>query len=286
DASFGVEAAISPDGENSQAYASLRPFLELTGSATLGEGSGELSTQRAGFDATLGFVEADSEFAVHVFTEASFYDIGEPAGSLATIGDPFNDLYRTGLGIERIWGLDEDFAWQAGAELVFGGEDDVSPIDSAQLGGMLAVLYNTDEDAGLTLGIAVQSRLEDDPWIYPFLGFHWSASDSLSFVLEGPEGSATYEVTDNWDATLKARFDMRQYRLNENGPLTGGAFRDEEIRLTAGLDWRPKAGVEFSAEVGRVIWHELSFFDDSDEKIVEIESADANWAGLSLTVSF
>ena len=280
------ETASAREQDSRSTYALLRPFLEASAGAALDGDSGEIGTQRGGFDATLGFLRERSELALHVFTEASFYDFGGPSGALATFGDPFNDLYRTGLGVEGLRRLDEELAWRYGIDLVLGGEDEVSPTDSAQLGGMLALRYEPSETGSLTLGIAAQSRLEDDPWVVPFLGFRWQASEDLAFELEGPEASASLALSDQLQARLGARYELRQYRLNENGPLAGGAFRDEEIRALAGLDWRPKPGLECSLSVGRTLWREIDLRDTRGNELVNLEAADANWVGLSLTISF
>ena len=268
-------------------FGSLRAGLQgASGAALEGEG-GELSSQRAGFDASIGWGrESGGSFALHAHTESSFYDFGVDDSFLNGRGDPFNDLYTTGFGALGEWSQTEDVDLIAGAEFTFGGEDEVHLRDSLQIGALIGARVRASEEISFTAGIAGQTRLEDDPWLVPYLGFDWQATDRLRLSAEGSEAGLRYALSSRWSAGLDANYNWRNYRLNDEGPLNGGAFHDEEIVVGAHLAFHPRPDLELRLGAARSLWRELAFRSAGGSDLGEIELEDSTWVGFSVQLSF
>ncbi len=81
-------------------------------------------------------------------------------------------------------------------------------------------------------------------------------------------------------------YTFRQYRLNEDGPLHGGAFRDEAIRVGGYVSRKASAGIELELEVGTLLWREVVFFDGVGGHLGEEETDSPLYVRLGLNASF
>ena len=140
------------------------------------------------------------------------------------------------------------------------------------------------EDLTFSLGFAARSRLEDDPWFFPYLGFELQLTDRLRFVSRGSEVAAVYTANEALEADLTFTYDIRQFRLNEDGPLPGGVVEDEEILAELGLTWTPSENVRVEANAGVTLWRELQAYDQNGFERMEPESDPAPFAGIGLSV--
>lgn len=249
--------------------------------------NGELTFQRAGW--TGAFRESlddDRQLELRVRTEATFYDFGGMPSLPGGSSDPFNDLYSTGVGISYLSRHSERVSWFVGSEIELSGEDDASVGDALALGALGGVRVDVDDSFDVSMGIAARSRFEDDAWVIPFLGFTWEPREGTRLTVEGPEVSLTQDLGDRFQLEFVGRYGFRQYRLNEKGPLNGGAFQDEEIDLEATLAFRPNDTARLHLTGGATIWQELSFYDGSGVKLGEVETGVAPYIGFGLKLSF
>lgn len=249
--------------------------------------NGELTFQRAGWSGSFHeSLDDDRQLELRVRTEASFYDFGGmpslPGGST----DPFNDLYSTGVGISYLSRHSERVSWFLGTELELSGEDDVGLGDALAIGAVGGARIDVDETFDVSMGIAARSRFEDDAWVIPFLGFHWVPREGTRLTVEGPEVSLTQSLGERFELEFAGRYGFRQFRLNENGPLNGGAFQDEEIDLEATLAFRPNDTARLHLTGGATVWQELSFYDGGGAKLGEVETGVAPYIGFGLKLSF
>lgn len=281
----GVPGATVPPAEAQVTdLGSLEVFLNARGSADLRDTSGALEVQRGGFRALIGQQRgADSSWALSLANESSFYRFTGPAGLVPGENKPFNDLYETRVGVQLASRASERLAWIGGVEVTMAGEDLVDPTDSLLIGGLGGVQYSLDEEVDFTFGLAGESRLEDDAWVVPFFGFDWRPTSSTRFKIHGSELRIEQALSERWTVHAGAVYDVRQYRLNEENPVSGGVFRDEEIRATVGLDWQASKAGRLSVEVGQVMWNELAVLDSSGGQVGISEAEKAPYIGFALT---
>lgn len=264
-------------------FSSLEVYAQARGAANFMDTAGSLEAQRAGFDAIIGRRKAGkSAWALHLANESSFYSFGKSSTLVPTEARPFNDLFQTQAGVQLATNASDKLTWLAGLEVTMAGEDLVDPTDSLLVGGLGGVRYAINEDVDFSFGLAGESRLEDDAWVMPFFGMDWRIADGTHFEVQGSEMRFEQRLTDSLSLNLGAVYDLRQYRLNDTNPVASGVFRDEEIRATAGIDWRFGESGKLGLEVGQVMWNELTVLDSSGGLVGQSEAEKAPFVGLSL----
>jgi hypothetical protein len=281
-----AELAAAPEGElDDPTDFGLQGRMRLLDESPYSDAAGRIATQRAGWQALLGRrLEGGGLFALGLDTEASFYDFSGPGA--AGVGDPFNDVYESRLRSTLYTPLDRELSVFTGLELAYGGESEADLASGLTAGAAVGASYRASENLEVSLGVAAASRLEDDAYALPFIGVDWQLTGSTRLVAEGPEVRLEQRFTAGLDGYLLADYDLRQFRLDEDGPLDGGAFRDEQIDLGAGLNWTPIDGVRIGVEGGLTVWRELTTLsaDGADLGVTEVDPAP--FVGFTLTASF
>ncbi len=283
--SSGVMGPGLPD--ESHEVVDLRIFGTGIGSSSFEGELGQLTTQRGGWEVGIGeHKNRGLSFLVELGTEASFYDFGGGGSPVTGVNDPFNDVYDTHLAGRFLYRGAGRLEVYGGVQLGNAGEDAVGLDDSVYAGAAAALRYNANAEFALLIGVAGLSRFDDSPWILPYIGFDWRVSEDLRVKTEAAEIHADYSLCNDWTLGLEAVYDFRQYRLNESGPLSGGSFRDEEIRLGGSIAWEVREGVTFELSGGQILWRELVFHDGDAGELAETELNPPYYMGLGLKVSF
>ncbi len=251
------------------------------------QGGGSLTSQRGGWEAVIG-TELDGErlAAFSVRTEAFFYNFGGANGLVPGESEPFNDLYRASFaGVVRSKSSTGP-GWFAGFQVALGGEDEAEARDALIVGGAGGVRYRANDELEVELGLAALSRLEDDTWIWPYVGFRWQAADWLEFAAQGTQLEARAFLDEHWSVFGRAQYALQQFRLNDDNPLPAGVVRDEEIRAGVGIERREARGLSIELLAGLNLWRELSTLDRGGQLIAEDELEAAPFVALTLNLSF
>jgi hypothetical protein len=276
-------SATANDGPGTTEFSSLRLNAEARGNASFQDEAGGITTQRAGIDAILGRNFGGSRaVAVHIASESSFYKFDKSSTLVPGSATPFNDMFRTSAGIQIALEADQHFTWLAGVEATIAGEDLVGPSDSLVLGGLGGIRYRINDDVAFSFGLSGESRLSSDAWIVPFLGMDWDLTPDTRFSIQGSEVRFEHQLTETIELSCGARYDWRQYRLNGSGPVPDGVFRDEEIRISAGIDWNFSKDATLGLELGQVMWNEFTVLDSSGATVGQTEADPSSYIGFSL----
>jgi len=264
-------------------FSSLEVFAQAKSAANFMDTAGSLEAQRAGFDALIGRrTEGKSAWALHLANESSFYSFGQSSTLVPSEARPFNDLFQTSAGVQLATNASDKLTWLAGLEVTMAGEDLVDPTDSLLIGGLGGMRYSINEDVDFSFGLAGESRLEDDAWVMPFFGMDWQIGESTRFEVQGSEMRFEQRLTDSLALNLGAVYDIRQYRLNDANPVPSGVFRDEEIRVTAGIDWQFSDSGALGLELGKVMWNEYTVLNSSGGLVGQTEAENTAFIGFSL----
>lgn len=238
------------------------------------DAAGDLSTSRLG-----AIVEAGGQLdngallSVSLRLEASSYDFSD-AGSLGAGADgPIDEGYDISLRPMYIKQINDEWGWLASPFLRFSGEKDVSLDDAVQFGGFAGVTRRYSDTFSLTLGVGGQSRFEDDPLVIPFIAFQWNPTETLTVESDGLGVNVTKTIDDAWSVRLFARYEPRDFRLDDDGPIPDGALRDDEVLLGVGLAWAPSQRATLDLTVGATVYRELETLDD-DGRTIEREQVD------------
>jgi hypothetical protein len=272
-------------------FAQLELTADYLGLSGIEGSGGDITTLRGGWKASLGeWSPENTSFSIEVGTEGSFYDFGAPAGgpgaSVAGVADPFNDVYDTRIGARFVTRRSPKMSFYGGLELGVAGEDAVSLDDSLYTGGAVAMRYDASPQFALMLGVAGVSRFDDSAWILPYLGFDWRITESVRLKTEAAEVHLDCDVSDDWTLGLEATYGFRQYRLNEEGPLNGGSFRDEEVRAGINLGWHATDAIRLELSVGKMLWREVRFHDGQAGYLGEAELGKKEYAAFGMRVTF
>src|SRR5260221_10625343 len=253
------------------------------------DGPGRMNVVRGGWDARLGWKTAKNQgFTINMHTEASFYDFSGATGLVpgSGTGKPLDDVYETSLGTTMCVRNSGRASWFTSAELTLSGEDHAAPGDALTVGVVAGIRYQANEDIAFQTGLAALTMLEDQPWVFPYVGFDWRISERWRLGTQGSRIRLAVDLNDKWTLFGEAAYEVRQYRLNDDSPLPHGAMRDQEIDLGGGLDWRPHRGVNIGLQTGLVGWQQLEFFARDGDKVSETESKPAPFAKLVMKFSF
>lgn len=287
-------AYVARDGRMEQAreaegarYFRFDVGAEAWGNADFENGAGQASVQRFGWDALIGReLDGGSNVIFSLHTEASFYDFKGATSLIAGSSDPFNDVYETALGMSVLSKKVNRRAWFAGFEFYLGGEDNVDLGDALSIGGLGGLRYEVHDDLTITVGLGMRTRLEDDPWVVPFLGFEWQLDPKTELVSEGSSVSLRRKLSPDWDLSFGAIYDQRQYRLNDNNALPGGVLRDESIQAFGELRWQPSTNTSLDLTAGYLLWREFTTRSSSGFAAGEIETDPEPYFGLQLRFEY
>lgn len=262
--------------------------LELTGlvrpAANFESGGGEVSSQSGAWRGVWGErLNERTIYAMQIEAEAHFYDFSG-ATFVPGTSDPFNDVYRAALGAVTVVDPEASRSWILGGQLEISGEDEASYRDSLSIGALVARRFVRDQELSMSFGVAAMSRLEDDPWVIPFLGLDWRPTERTQLQLEGTEARLIYQLSEGLDWRCEAAYRLRQFRLNDDGPLPKGVARDEDIGLSTGLRWRPSENVTVDFNVGWTAWREFAAIDRRGNKLSEIETDGAPFVSVGVSL--
>ncbi|MBK7874813.1 MAG: hypothetical protein IPJ77_03525 [Planctomycetes bacterium] len=290
-----AERAQLPRNELVAASAEDGPKVELgldafaSPSTNLKGAAGSTDVARGGWNARLGWrAGEDQGFTLGLSSEASFYRFSNATSLLpgSGTGEPLNDVYETSLGATLVTRSSQRTSFFTSAALTLGGEDNASLGESLTLAAVTGVRYEAHEDLTLDAGLAALTLHEGAPWVLPYLGFEWRIDDGWRLGFEGSKIELACDLGEHWTLAGKASYELRQYRLNDDGPAQGGAFRDQEIDVGAAIEWRPRAGASLRLDAGLAVWRELEFFDAAGHKLSETEVDPAPYVALALELGF
>ncbi|QDU65046.1 hypothetical protein [Engelhardtia mirabilis] len=271
---------------------SARPFIEQLGRVDLAE-VGTVDVRRAGLD----FIarrpgERQRELSLEFDFESATYEFGDAGGLVPASFVPVEDVLWSRVGAGWRGPQDRRWSWTAGLGVSAAAEQDAALEESLMFGGFAQTRYRVDDDFATVVGLMARTGLEDDDLLIPVLGVDWRIDDRTKLETLGPSLRLERELDQGSSIFSNLAYRNREYRLDGKGPLPGGSFTDEELRLVAGLDWHP--GLEewgplqsSSAQLyfGTTLWREVSFHSDSEQ--VSKTSVDPAWIlGVSVRLRF
>lgn len=278
-------AALPPPQEHSD-FTHLELGVDVHPRTEFERGGGTVSISRAGWSATLGQrVDEESIFAVTLDAEASFYDFGSAGVLMAGSPDPFNDVYETRVGVLALHDPAKSASWFTSLELGLSGEDDADLSDALSMGLIGGMRHQVSDDLSLSIGVIGRTRLEDTPWLFPYIGFDWRIAESLRLTSNGSAVAAVCEVTETVEFELGAEYGNRQFRLNDDSSLAGGVIEDEEITASATIGWNPSHRVSLDVEAGVTLWREFATFNSNGVKLTEQETDLSEFGAVRLSVT-
>lgn len=240
------------------------------------EGEGDIAIGRVhgGFD--IVFTNAWGGRLITGFeTEASVYEWSRADAFFGGPEEPFKQTFEYSLNGFYTRNIDDRWAFFVGANVTSAMEDGADFSDSLTFGGLGGASYQINEDFRLGLGLGVGSRLEDNANVFPLISIDWRIDDRWALTSEGGLGlKLSYDVDPQLELSARARYESREYRLDNGAALSEGVARDKSVPVVLGALWRSEdRRLELNAEVGAVVYQEFEFLD-STGTIVEDTDVD------------
>lgn len=256
--------------------------------ADVGETGGEVTAQR--LDLGVGLLVPISEVTrlrLSIDHEGSFYNFSGTAGLTPGSDDPVDYVASTNFGALLLTQFNEEVGLVAGGSFGFAGEIGAEFNDSIRGRAFVAPTFQLSEKLNLGAGVAVQTRLEDDPIIVPFLQVRYQASDRWLVQTQGPGVEATYDLNEQVDLRGGVGFSYRQYRLDGGGgAIDDGVFLDVSLDIGAGLDWKVAPNVDIGFDVTLIPYREIEFQQRNGTRVSVFDADPTVAFGLGVTARF
>ncbi|MFG0273806.1 MAG: DUF6268 family outer membrane beta-barrel protein [Phycisphaerales bacterium] len=251
------------------------------------ETAGEVGTTRFGTIIGVGGqLDERSFLRVNLRIEASSYDFSNADAFGAGPDGPLDEGYDISLRPIFVRQVNQEWGWLVSPFLRFSGERDVSLGEAIQYGGFVGVSRRFNENFSLTLGGGAQTRFEDDPLVIPYIAFEWTPSETLSVESDGLGVTATRALTEAWSARLFARWEPRDYRLADDGPIPDGVMRDDEVLMGLSLIWAPSRRSSLDLTLGATVYRQIETLDDSGDTLRREEVDPAPFVSARFTWAF
>lgn len=214
--------------------------------------------------------------------EASFYDFD--GANLGGVVDPFDDVFQTSLSASFQTQETEKWSWFLNAFARVGAEAGADFDEAAVYGGGAVVTFPAWEGLSLSVGGFVTTRLEDDPFFFPWFQIDWQVTDKLRIGQEGNGVGIGYLLSERVKTYGNFFFNVRQYRLADDSPLPGGVGRDDMFGFNAGLLYSATDHLRWNF-FGGFSFRELTLLDSTGGGVQE-ELDPAPYFGVAATYSF
>lgn len=258
--------------------------------AEIDGGHGDVSINRLNASFGPSFRVGDhADLALRFQTEWSFYDFDQGTTLLGpTAGEPFDDL-RT-LSLTPALNVVQPDSWNilTGGIFSISGEPGAEVEDSFIGGGFFAASHPVTSNLRLGFGAGVLSKLSTSGTVFfPIPIVEWWITEKLSLrTAQGAGAALAYQPAFGWEIALQSGFERREFRLDEDAPLAGGAVIDRAIPIAVALSFKPHPRFSITGRVGAVLMGELEFHDDRNRRVTEVDREAAVFGGVQLTVRF
>ena len=272
----------------------VRPHMEFLFDADIDGTETEIETNRLGvgvgaqrFFGETGYVSVlyDYEFSV--------YQFNGPTGFVEGSNSPIEDVIQNSLSLTWVGDMadrDIGFAGQLGVRS--GMEVNAEFGDSLTYRALGGVRFRQSEDLIWNVGAFVQQELNGDLLLVPILGVDWRLSDDLKIRTPGPGLELRYRIDGNTEYYLSMLYEVRDYRLDNSGPVLSGSIEDQAVAVRTGFEWswaQTPGGFpdrRFSLYAGLVPWRNLTFYSNTDVELEDVDADAGALAGLRFQLGF
>ena len=213
------------------------------------------------------------DLGLGAFYEYSEYDLDKLEGT-----QDFNTL-----AFDAFWKgmLNDEWGYFAYGSVNLSASTKATLSDGLTGTGAGGMRYEWSKDLSLGLGVAVSTRLEDDPMILPVIALNWQINDRWNLrTLNG--ATLTYDVSGDkkFLLDLGVKYQRREYRLQQDASLTETMLT---VELGATYRFSPAFAVRGFAGVGAGRQFEVR---RSNEKLTEQDVNAAPIIGVRALFTF
>ncbi len=262
------------------------------------DGPGKASVTRIGgqFEASHVF-GAGTLVSATLASERSFYDFNGATQLSPGFNEPFEDTRRAKFGVNVLVRETERFAWFVGGNVVTTMEDGAKFSDSLTFAGIIGARYAVSKDFSAIAGFAVQTRLEDDPFPIPAIGFDWkfaekwrlSTDPGLGLQPSGDPGiglKLSFQPTEGVTLALEGSYQSREFRLDDKGFAPEGVGIDRRAPVDIGVEWKVTPTITVLARGGAYVWQHYKIEDSNGVNMAQGDSKPQGFVVVGVKISF
>ena len=232
---------------------------------------GEVSIFRGGGSLTLTApVLERNRLSVTMGTEQSYYDFSGSTVFVPGAGRPWRHIqsYSVGANFSTQWS--EKFSTFLLGTVDFSGEKAAAFNNGFSGGGGGGFFIKLTDNFDLGGGVVVRSRLGGGATVFPIIGIDWRITPQWRLSNENQPGLyLSYTPNERWRFSLGARYDRREFRLENDNFVSRGIGRDEQMPVTFGVDYSPEPTITFQLRVGAMVYQNLQVRDQNRNKLVD-----------------
>ena len=232
---------------------------------------GEVSVSRGGGSLTLTApVMERNRLSVTMGTEQSYYDFSGSTVFVPGSGRPWRHIqsYSVGANFSTQWS--EKFSTFLLGTIDFSGEKAAAFNNGFTGGGGGGFIIKLTDNFDLGGGVVVRSRLGGGATVFPIIGIDWRITPQWRLSNENQPGLyLSYTPNERWRFSVGARYDRREFRLEDDNFVPKGIGRDEQVPVTFGVDYSPEPTITFQLRVGAMVYQNLQVRDQNRNKLVD-----------------
>lgn len=262
------------------------------------DGPGKAAVSRLGGQFELSHAIADRTLvSATLASERSFYDFNGTTELSPGFNEPFENARRAKFGVNIMIRESEQWAWFVGGNVVTTMEDGAKFSESLTFAGIIGARYSVSKSFSAIAGFAVQTRLEDDPFPIPAIGFDWqitekwrlSTDPGLGLQPSGDPGvglKLSFEPADGLTLSLEGSYQSREFRLDDEGFAPDGVAIDRRLPVDIGVEWKVTPTITILARGGAYVYQHYKFQDRDGSKVSEGDSNPQGFVMFGAKISF
>ncbi len=268
-------------GDDAALHVTVEPYARHAFDADL-DGGASVAVSRAGANVIFDKKLSDTAYgSVKLLGEYSHYNFAPGDGVL-------DDGVTIELRPSLINYYSDHFNVYGGASVGASGETDADISNALYYGGYVGFSYKLGDGVWIGTGVGAQTQLEDDLLFVPLFTLDWNITDKLNLSANGLSGTLTYTIDKAWSVYLDARYEYRQFRLNDapGAPLPDGVLRDETVPISLGATWHAGDSLSLSAAGGVVAWRNIELRDNDEHRLSSPDADPTGFVSVSLKWAF
>ncbi len=222
---------------------------ELTTRADVGGSPGSVRVSRSALAGNLIFgPEHNLQISLPVDWETSTYSFRNADPLIPGGVNRFRNVQQIVFAPNVEAKIDDNWGIFGGGLLIDAGQYDAER--TMTYGGFAGAIWRPDKTFTLRLGVAVRTRLSQEAQIAPAFWMEWKIDERTRLTSQGNNIRFEYDFHEAWCFKLDAAYEQRAYRFDTDGPGPGAVLRDDQVPITARIEFVPHAATRFEAWVG------------------------------------
>jgi len=218
-----------------------------------------------------------------VDAEYSSYSFNQRDDTIFGKSGFMQDAVMLRLGLAVLGPINEKWGWQAGGSLSMSGETKADLWEAFNPAAVAGVSRTVSPNFKWSL-TAAGFWFEGSPIVFPIPGFDWKISERYRLAAQGPGLNFITTLSPATKLIASARWEYRQYRLDDDPPVPGGKYYDQRYPVGLELTRRFCHVLEVAMEGGCYVYQQMMIRDKDDNKVITVVGDQSAYVGLRMSL--